>query len=524
MSAATDHLPPLLGDLTAGLRRSAARLLAAAAQRSDGQPDPLLGHTDAGRQVVVPRGVLTEHIFAAGATGAGKTTTCSRIAASTVCHGGPCLVIDLKGDPALAKQLRAWARQAGREFLWWQVGRQQVRYDVLAGGDASEQASRLMRFSEWTEPHYKSVAEDLVALAIRVAHAIHEHPTLPDVVRLLDPHRLADEAARSPRIGQLLAREVDEETANLPRDQASAVAGLRRRLRRISRSTAGPAMVPAAGHRAINLREVMADGGPVVVCSLNSMRYGDLAAQIAALVLEDAAGALGARMEAGRWTKPGLLWVDEFESIGGDRIHRLLARSRAAGVGVMLSTQDVADLRAASEELPSRVAANVRTMLLHEIRSPESAEWLADVIATALRWRDTVQVDKDWIGVQRPTGAGSRRQVHGYVIHPTELKRLGKGRCIVLRHTDQAGPPAVDHCQVTPLQAPPGADTDGPCEPTSRPDDSQPPDGDGHQADDEGQAGPADTAGGLEKPEADRGRGPTPPSSPSWLTDDGEEG
>lgn len=435
------------------VREPVANALAWVARTFGRWPEPSLGSARDGRAVIVPWGVLTEHVLGVGATGSGKTTTCFRIAAAVIEAGAPSLTVDLKGSPALAGQLAAAAHLAGRPFVWWRLGRDAVRYDPLAGGDHSERAAKLLGFSAWSEPHYQNVAQDLVGLAIRVADASDGRPDLAALTDLLDPERLAAKAKRDKDLPQALRREVSEELRDLPRDQQSALSGLRRRLRVIAKSTAGDALEPSAIRPTIDLRRVWEAGGPVVLFSLNSLRYGRLAAQVAALILEDAGSALGARLEEAAGP-PGLLWVDEFEVCGGEGVARLLARAREPRCGVMLSTQDFADLRKASEHLPGQVLSNVRTVIAHKCSNPETAEMIAEALGTDPQWDDTVQTHRDLLGAKRPTGLGSRRQVHHYRVHPSALKDLGRGHCVVAIGSEQVGPAHIYHCHTVPRELP----------------------------------------------------------------------
>lgn len=451
MPVPLESVGPALRDMRTGVRDVLARGLAAAAARSR-WPQPGLGidrHT--GRVVQIPWAWLRQHVLCVGANGVGKTTTCTRLAAAVISNQLPCLVLDLKGDPGLAAELAAWAAAAGRPFLRLELGAEHTRYDPMHGGDASERASKLVGFQSWSEPHYLAVAQDLVTLAIRVADASQgARADLAGITQLLRVAALKD-AAQGGAVPLPLAREVSEEIQDLPRDQTSAIAGLRRRLRGITASSAGPALVPSSEHPTIDLHEALRPGGPVVVCSLNSMRYGGLAGSVAAMVLEDLRAALSHRADT---DVPGLCWIDEFEDVAGPGLGRLLSRARSSGVGVMLSTQDLSDLRRVDEHLPEQMLGNARSLIVHRVTNPRTAELLADVIATDEVWEDTHQVDRDTLGTQRPTGAGSRRAVHHYAIHPSELKRLGMGSAVVAIHSEADGPAHLHRTQVRPLRAP----------------------------------------------------------------------
>lgn len=426
-------------------------VVAEAIGRRAAKPQPALGvDRMTGRPVVVPWQLIPEHCLTVGATGVGKTTTCTRLAAAVITAGGPSLTVDLKGDADLAHQLAAWAHAAGRDFYWFRLGHQAIRYDPLAAGDPSERASKLLGFSNWSEAHYEAVAEYLVTLALRAADASAEgRPSLGRVTDLLHVETLQSMTTGG-ALPLPLSREISRETDDLPRDQVSALVGLRRRLQGITGSTAGEALEPSSAAPTINLRDVMVDGGPVVLASLDSMRYGSLAGSVAAMMLEDVRAALSHRR--GRF--PGLVWVDEFENVAGQGLRRLLSRARSSGVGVLLSTQDLADLRAADEHLVDQTIGNVRTLILHAVRVRSSAEYLAAALADDEVAEDTVHINRDGLGVERPTGRASRQRAREWAVQPSEIQRLGRGSALVAIHSEDDSRAHVHRCAVRLLRPP----------------------------------------------------------------------
>src|SRR5581483_8250223 len=121
---------------------------------------------------------------------------------------------------------------------------------------------------------------------------------------------------------------------------------------------------PDAG-AAIDLRAALA-GRDVVLFSLNSSRYGKLAAQVGTLAVQDLVTAVGERLavSAGRPTiaatggGQALIGIDEFSALEGDNVIALLARGREARVSVLLATQELADLERAGRGLRDQVLGN----------------------------------------------------------------------------------------------------------------------------------------------------------------------
>lgn len=421
----------------------------------DGDPAIGVGIED-GRAVTVPTDLLDRHVLALGTTGTGKTTTCERLIAATIQAGGPVLAIDLKGDPHVADRLARWAAAAGRRFRCWRPDSDTAEYDPLAAGDASERTAKLVGLEEWSEPHYRRAAERYLQLLFRVLEHTGRRPTMGEVVRLLRPADLLGEAQLEVLPDEIV-RGLADYSDGLPRDQASAIAGLRTRLATLSESTAGRRLQPSADDDAIDVRQALRNG-EVVLWSLDSQRYGELAAQLATLVVQDIRTASGARISAGisNDTPVGLVWIDEFSAVDGRQTLALLARARAARLGVLLATQELADLEAVSEQFAAQVVGNCNTLLIQRLHWPPSVEQLAAIVGTEIGWRETIQVARiSGLGPHpdrgAATGEGSLRQVDEFRLHPNRIKQLPDHRAVVVTRQEHL---QVAECEVVRLDQP----------------------------------------------------------------------
>ncbi len=125
---------------------------------------------------------------------------------------------------------------------------------------------------------------------------------LAEVVAMMDPRRLPS-ALRG--LDPALRAGVQDYLAGLTPDQLSAARGLQTRLAVLTESHTAPYLAPAADGSAIDLREALR-GPEVVVFSLNSSRYGGLAAQLGTLVVQDLVAASGDRLDDPRPAAPAL--------------------------------------------------------------------------------------------------------------------------------------------------------------------------------------------------------------------------
>jgi hypothetical protein len=421
--------------------RSAARRRAHAAGSASNARQPgtlVLGSERSGDPVLISERALTAHTLVLGASGAGKSTTMLRLLSERIAHGAPVVAIDLKGSPGFADGLRAAASAAGRGFqLWTPDG--PAAWNPLAHGNATELKDKLISTERFSEPHYKRAAERYLQLAIQVAGETRGDGaiTLQRVVELLEPKRLAAAARTLPGpFGQ----RVREYVTSLTSDQVSAVRGLGTRLAIVTDSHTG-AFLGAPGHApgAVDLHAALgADNPDVVLFSLNSSRYGQLAAQLGTLAVQDLVTASGARLEQRASGPAALVAIDEFSALGADNVLALLARGREAGVGVILATQELADLDRAARGLRDQVLGNTAVKIAHRQDVPESAQTVARLAGTVLRWERSYQERPGRLPGTR-VGAGSTARLgSGYAVEPETIRTLPTGYAVVVSKVPEA--------------------------------------------------------------------------------------
>jgi hypothetical protein len=398
--------------------------------------------TDGGPVVLSDQDLVT-HSVILGATGSGKTTTLLTILSDAIRRGLPVVAIDLKASDTFGLAIKDACAVAGRPFQFWRLDGG-CHWNPLAYGDATELKDKLISFERWSEPHYQRAAERYLQTAIQVLQlARPEQPvTLGAVITLLDPPRLQEALKYVPAE---VAYRVGPYVSSLGRDQKSAVSGLQSRLALIAESSPGQYLQPDGDEpQEIDLRRALCGGNEVVLFSLNSSRYGKLAAQIAALVIQDLVAVSGYRL--GIANHPlGLVAIDEFSALDGDNILGLIAKARESGIGVMLSTQEMADLERLAPGFRDQVLGIVGTTIAHRQSVPESAERIARMIGTKTVWKYTEAIHRgptigDFVfnTYRKPTTLGSRREVEEFRIHPNVIKDLPTGRAVLITKTPQA--------------------------------------------------------------------------------------
>ncbi len=438
-----------------------------------------LGSGADGTPVLVGERELSAHGLILGASGAGKSTTLLTILEDRIARGLPVVAIDLKGSPSFARELAIAAERAGRPFrIWTPDGHS--HWNPLQYGNATELKDKLIGAERFTEPHYQRAAERYVQTVLQVLEQAHpgRPPTLDEVVRLMEPRLLPAMLRAVPRE---LSERVQDYLAGLTPDQLSGIRGLGTRLAIISESETGRYLRPpdSDGGRLIDVRQALS-GSEVVLFSLNSSKYGTLSAQLGTLVIQDLIAASGHRLierEAGMNPGAGrqaMIAIDEFSALGADHVVSLLARAREAGVSVMLSTQELADLDRAAPGLRDQVLGNTAIKIAHRQDVPSSAQTIAQMAGTQKAWERTFQVG---VPLFMQSGRGTRRLVEQFVIHPNEIKGLQTGEAVMIsklpsataqkvrvstpRSGELAGGAAA-HGPETPSAAPPAPDPSSP--------------------------------------------------------------
>jgi hypothetical protein len=402
--------------------------------RSAGAPQPpqaiALGSGGDGSRVTLTDRQLSAHALILGASGAGKSTTLLRLLTEHVRIGRPVVALDMKGSPGFAAALADATTAARRPFVRWTPDGP-ATWNPLAHGNPTELKDKLIATERFTEPHYQRAAERYVQTVLQVLRYSHPDsaPTLAEVVELMDPHRIPGLLRHAPRP---FAERVQDYIAALPPDQLSAVRGLGTRLAIITEAHTGEFLGgPLHAAAQVDVRAALA-GDQVTLFSLNSSTYGKLSAQLGALAIQDLVAAAGHRLTQPTRGQQAVIGIDEFSALDSDNVISLLARCREAGVSVLLSTQELADLDRSARGLRDQVLGSTAVKIAHRQEVPSSARTIAQMAGTETVWEDSVQTARSPLLGLRDTGRGTRRQAERFRVHPNEISSLPPGQAVLI--------------------------------------------------------------------------------------------
>ena len=373
----------------------------------------VLGVDKRGRLVRLGDDELSAHGLILGASGAGKSTTLLTILTDQVRRGRPVVAIDMKGSPAFARVLAEAAAAAGRPFKVWTLDGG-AHWNPLAHGNATELKDKLIATERFTEPHYQRAAERYIQTVLQVLAAGPSRPAADAARgRGADGSAPAGDPRSEPSTGRS-ANGCRITSPALTHDQLSAVRGLADAAggaHRVAHRSVPRRRRPTPGAHAIDLRAALS-GPEVVVFSLNSSRYGKLAAQIGTLAVQDLVAASGDRLlepSSGRSIEQAVIGIDEFSALGSDHVVALLARGRESGMPRARRHPGARRPRAGRAEASrTRCSASPRSRSSTARRCPSSALTIAQIAGTEEVWEETRQIGGRLLGGYG-TGRGTRR-------------------------------------------------------------------------------------------------------------------
>ncbi|MDQ6811432.1 MAG: type IV secretion system DNA-binding domain-containing protein, partial [Actinomycetota bacterium] len=343
----------------------------------------IIGRDADGGAVSIPFGALNAgtHALLVGATGSGKTVTQTWIAVRAIERGMGAIVLDPKGDRAMLAAVRRAAGLAGRAFVEWSPDGASV-YNPFARGRDSEIADKVLAGERFTEPHYLRQAQRYLGYVVRAMRKTGLEVSLQGIVAHLEPAQLERLVRTLPEAD---ARSTHDYLDSLTARQRGDLSGVRDRLAILAESDVGAWLDPRTptAERFGLLEAVRARS--VVYFNLDSDSRPLLSQMLGAAIVQDLQATVAALQ--GR-PVPTLAVIDEFSAIAAEQAVRLFGRARSAGLSLVLSTQELADLRLPGRErMLEQVMGNLSVLIAHRQVVPDSGELIASLAGSTGAWR-----------------------------------------------------------------------------------------------------------------------------------------
>jgi TraM recognition site of TraD and TraG/Type IV secretion-system coupling protein DNA-binding domain len=349
----------------------------------------ILGFDERNRDVSIPFGGPRggTHTLLVGATGSGKTITQTSMTIRAIERGMGAIVLDPKGDESMRSALLVAASRAGKAFIEWTPDGPSA-YNPFARGGDTEIADKALAGERFTEPHYLRQAQRFLGHVVRVLRVAGVEISLRQIVRQLDPAEL-ERLARS--LPADAADAVHSYLDTLTTRQLADLAGVRDRLSILAESDVGRWLDPENGAaRSFDLLGATEERA-VVYFRLDADRRPLLAQMLGAAIVQDLQTVVSAMQSN---PTPAVVVIDEFSALAAEHVVRLFGRARSAGISLILSTQELSDLRLPGREsVLEQVLGNLTVLLAHRQVVASSAELIGALAGSRGAWRTSRSSD-----------------------------------------------------------------------------------------------------------------------------------
>jgi hypothetical protein len=370
-----------------------------ARRRIEARPDKsaiALGHAQSGKLMLIPERARLEHAFHVGTTGSGKTTAMDISIRQDIAAGRGVLVMDPHGEhpDSLYRSLLSWikARRIHERRQVHLIDPSETRYAVgfnplardsdtdisVTSGVTLEAFARAWGGEDTsTKPTIERVLTTTFSALCELNLSLAEAPMLLDRADQHGLRRFALEHVKDQHTRRELERlhEVSEDERRKA-DFDIEVLGPINRLARFLRPAAISTMVgQTAG---LDFGKAF-DEGHIILCNLSGSNR----------VYEKDADLLGrlitrfAFFHAKRRQKPErafFIYMDECHRYLSGDLENILAESRKYGIGAILATQWLQQLRSESENMLAAVLNATNLKIVFRAKDPQEAEQLAEMV------------------------------------------------------------------------------------------------------------------------------------------------
>lgn len=382
-----------------------------------------IGTGQGGRPAILLDQQANQHVLVLGTTGSGKTVTISNIVESALNRGMPLIYIDGKGDAELAQRCCAYANQQGRPAWLFGLLDNSASYDPLDSGGFTSKKDRIIELREWSEAHYKKLAEGYLQAVFKVLDALAMPSDLITLSQHLDLRKLKSLVREH-------AQELDRPQALMDmlneQDQAvSSISSLLAEIRNFTHSEIGHLFQQSDNRDMMTLKEVIRQQGMAYFC-LPALGFPSLSQTLGRLIINDLKATMAHSLTHSS-TPPSVYAIfDEFSVFAGEQVLNAINMGRSAGLHAVLSTQSLSDIASGrasnADHFINQVIGNCNSFILHRQNAPSDARMLAELIGTHI-----VSDYSAHVSHSQPGPSGTVRQVRAFLTNPDEIKSLGTG-------------------------------------------------------------------------------------------------
>ncbi|XRJ59474.1 type IV secretory system conjugative DNA transfer family protein (plasmid) [Spiroplasma endosymbiont of Glossina fuscipes fuscipes] len=368
----------------------------------------------------IPKTNLTQHTLLVGTTGSGKTITLMFLVKQlTQIFKQTTIIIDGKGDVDLIDKVKKLDPNA---FIW-EIGGA-TEYNPFANKDSVVLADKIMSLFDFSEPFYRDKAKHYLLILLNVLIEKKIDINLKNIIEYFNIEKLL-------KLVDVKSENYDMLTNNFEEKEISG-------------------MLSKLNITNMQLNNSIGDNNKLlelitkhktILFSINSLMYPELAGSVGKIIIQD--------LKELTTLKPVNqkinVVLDEFNVFASETIVNLINKSRSFNYQCFLSFQTINDLKTKNMNLIDTIFGNVSTIVCHNIKDPNTAEYVASVFGTQETEKLTRQLDFK----NNTADMGSVRSVDEFIVHPNDLKTLKIGECY-LKTTLPSGKLFIKKIQVEP--------------------------------------------------------------------------
>ncbi|GAA6238920.1 MAG: hypothetical protein SPLM_10370 [Spiroplasma phoeniceum] len=364
---------------------------------------------------------LTQHTLLVGTTGSGKTTTLMFLVKQlTQIFKQTTIIIDGKGDIDLIGKVK----QLDPNAFIWEIGGT-TEYNPFANKNKVILADKIMSLFDFSEQYYQNLAHNYLLLLLDILLKNNIAITFDNLVKYFPINELEKIITFNDNSHSLLSN-FNEKDIN----------GLFNQL-----NVYNTQLNDSLGNNN-NLLELITKH-KTILFSINSLMYPKLAGSVGKIIIQDFKELTTLKPVNQKIN----IVLDEFNVFASDTIVNLINKSHSFNYQCFLSFQTTNDLKTNNINLTDTIFGNVSTIVCHNIKDPNTAEYVASVFGTQETEKLTRQLDFK----NNTANMGSVRAVDEFIVHPNDLKTLIKiGECY-LKTTLPSGKVFIKKIQVDPL-------------------------------------------------------------------------
>jgi len=359
------------------------------------------------------------HVLVLGTTGSGKTVTLCNMIESIIQRGLMLIILDGKGDVALANRIEAYAKQHNRKCHVFKMQGQSAHYNPIASGGITSKKDRIIELRTWSEDHYRKIAEGYLQTIFQLIERFKIQVDLFTLSKYLradkfyDLARAQKDEAAITLIESLEGREKD-------------VSSLLCEIENMVNSEIGD-LFNTQHENSFNLKQALDENAIVYFC-LQPLAFPAYAECLGKLIINDIK-ALAASQLSENKNNPIYCLFDEFSIFAGDQIVNLINQGRSAGIHAILSTQSLCDIeRKGDQALIGQIVNNCNHFIIQRQNHHDDAERSAQLIGTTDGFQLTSKIESK----PQATQTGTVRLTKEFIVHPDDIKRLKQGEGIIV--------------------------------------------------------------------------------------------